>query len=678
MANVFSSNMQTENLSEKPLPEPEKQPSFSLDDIPEPPKFNQKKKSLFAGLLGKKSKSTEDRISKSPLPLPKDMVMKNVDADIPTLNIPPPPHSGDMAMELANAQAPVLPEPPIPSRRPKPQEILLNPAKVEDLAEPPKLSASNEAPASDLSSKDIPMPPPTLKTSLPNTNDIPLPPPTNLDKSGLDGQNLPPVQDLIPVKEDVPNQAVPSEEDAELKELLQKMKQEAPALPEVKEQEEVPNLPPLTEVDGIGLKREKELNKIGIDTIHKLADQDHEHIAKHMKIPKLHAKKIIAHAKKLSKKHKVKKSAEVKTEEQSIAELIKELEKEKGELSELKKSKQLALKGIPDVKGHQEIVSLLEELEKKKLELIDYENQLKDHESKLDGHRDKYVRDFEYLENLKRRVDHDIRERTQYLIDLEKDFYKKGQEIAKRQSILNLKEEELKKKVEQLSGDERRLRKLEHDLDDREITVRSKEKQLDVLTKELKRKDEILELKEQKIDKQEEHYEQRMDMLEKHEKNARRELEVKSKGLEEQLHKIKSRERELEKKQRVIDVEDRALDYAETEIETERQKLEEDEFQQYLHEKLGMVKETNVEIQDIMKAQKMHVPDLQDKPGNSIHDHIDSCKRMLQQNRVTEAKIFYNKARDKFYDINFKTQDDKESMHNVLRKLYDEINLKNL
>ena len=46
----------------------------------------------------------------------------------------------------------------------------------------------------------------------------------------------------------------------------------------------------------------------------------------------------------------------------------------------------------------------------------------------------------EHIEKLKRRLDHDIRERTQYLINLEKEYFQKAQDLAKKQSQVDIKE----------------------------------------------------------------------------------------------------------------------------------------------------------------------------------------------------------------------------------------------
>ena len=59
----------------------------------------------------------------------------------------------------------------------------------------------------------------------------------------------------------------------------------------------------------------------------------------------------------------------------------------------------------------------------------------------------------------------------------------------------------------------------------------------------------------------------------------------------------------------------------------------------------------------------------------TIYQLIDTCKDLLSRKNVSEAKVFYNQIRERYYDKKFDSNKEKESIHNMIRSLYDEINL---
>ncbi|MBD3202937.1 hypothetical protein GF327_01475 [Candidatus Woesearchaeota archaeon] len=431
---------------------------------------------------------------------------------------------------------------------------------------------------------------------------------------------------------------------------------------------------PLIKVKGIGKKREKEfIKKFDIKYAEELIEKDLKHITKKTKLSKKQAKKIIKSAKQILKKKK-KVTQKKNKKNKDITALISELEEEKKELDKLREE---GIKGLPEIKGHEDILNLLEKLEKKKLELMDYENNLKEKEKRLSSVKKTYKRDADYLDNLKRTLDHDIRERTQYLIDLEKEFFQKGQEIAKRESKLETRKEELDSREEELSLNEKRIKTKIHELEDKQITLDAREKKLNKLRKELEEQEELLEEKEKELENSEKEYVQRLKTLKTHEEKTNTELNKRKRDLDKKEKELKKLKRRIDKKERTIDIEDRALDYAESKLEDERQKLEDDEFKQYLHEKLGMIKESGVNINDMNKAQNIRVPDLQETP-QTIYNLIEKCRHLVKQERTKEAKLFYNRIRERFYNTKNISPDEKESLHNVIRSLYDEIHLADL
>ncbi len=625
-------------------------PSLDLESLPEPPKIEEKSKK---GLLGK----FFDKKEKSEMPEP------------PALMEPP---------RVVEIPGTVKPEPKMEEIPPPP---MFNMAPIPDV---PKISEAPQTKKGLFSmfkkektpviKQEIPAMPelPPLPEMMPEPamSDVAQPAPTpfmaEASKPMEPVQTDPEQKVFTPIE--MPEAKIETFVSTEVESAhpdIHKEITEPDAIPE-----DIPT--PLTDLKGVGEKTALTLKKkLKVNSAEELAEHDHEHVAKKTKIPKAKAKAIIEHAKRIAKA-KIKKS--VKKEKSSIADLIEQLDTEKKELARLKKE---GLKDLPEVKGHDDILKLLERLEKKKLELIDYENKLKDKEGNLHSVSHAYKRDAEYLDSLKRRLDHDVRERTQYLINLEKEFFNRGQELSKRQSKVELKEQELSEKEKFLKENETDMKKRQHELEDREITLNAKENQLKKLMKELDRQEELLKKKEKELAAADEKYMKRIEALEKHEKDTNKLLDEKKAQLEARAKELKKKDHEISKKERAVDIEDRALDYAQTNLENERQKLEDDEFRQYLHEKLGVMKETGITVGDIGKAKEIKVPDLTEKP-QTVYDLVDKCRHLLKLGRTQEAKIFYNQIREKFYKLSFVSAAEKENLHNTVRALYDEINLAEL
>ena len=116
------------------------------------------------------------------------------------------------------------------------------------------------------------------------------------------------------------------------------------------------------------------------------------------------------------------------------------------------------------------------------------------------------------------------------------------------------------------------------------------------------------------------------------------------------------------------------MEYAQDILEEEKSKLIDDEFDQYLHDQLGTLRSSGINVKDINVLKNVEFPDTK-KSSRKIYDLIDNCKDMLKNNRVTEAKVYYNQIRDKYYDTSFTSQKEREDVHNIIRTLYDEINL---
>ncbi|MBN2422766.1 hypothetical protein JXB41_06055 [Candidatus Woesearchaeota archaeon] len=712
------------------LPEP---PKFDLKDLPEPPKIEQEKNKK--GFFGKIFSKKETPDNPDDLPAPKKKKEKQIseselveEEHEPKFEIPPPPELEEPPRIVPLEQEPQSKKPELGDIPPAP-EIISNMAPISSKKISGELNLKKQAkkkpepkpeslpdlpeltPLNFPEEKELPLAPDAEKKQkkpgffsnlfkkkakkrpgknivLPPPPDLPKKPDLSIEKESV--ETKPKIEDMPPFEDisSLPDEIKPletkegwEEEKGDIEETEKELHEEGLIKSDFKLKElplkEKPAEPtPLTKVKGVGRKTAEELKKkLKVKSAEELAEHTHTHIAKKTKLTKKQAKKIITHAKKIAKKKKAIKPGKLKSgKSKNILDLISEIEKEKEQIDKLKKED---VKNLPDMRGYGDILQLMEKLEKKKLELLDYEKQLRSKEIKLDTADKTYKRDANYLDNLKRRLDHDIRERTNYLIELEKDFFEKGQNIAKKQSKTELKAQELDEREALVKEKEAIVRKKLHELEDREITYSAREKKLNKLMKQLDRQEELLKQKETDLEKSEQSYLKRMDTLKEHEKETNRLLDKREKEIDTKAQELRKLTRKVEKREKVIDIEDRALDYAETEVEKERSKLEDDEFRQYLHEKLGLMKETGIGIGDIEKTQNIRVPDLTDRQ-ETIQDLIKKCRDLINLKRTHEAKIFYNQIRGKYYQLRFASDSEKETLHNTIRQLYDEINLSEL
>jgi len=431
---------------------------------------------------------------------------------------------------------------------------------------------------------------------------------------------------------------------------------------------------PLNTVMGIGAVREKKLRKAGIKTAEHLAKHDFKKFAKKLKIPHMHAKKLILNAQKVTRLKEKLKSTKIPKKEKGISDVIKELEEEKRTIDHLKKKDMLNEDKIIELEGHKDLINVLEALEKKRNELTKQEELLATKELKLSQHDDTYKRDVNQIENLRRRLDHDIRERTQYLINMEKEYFQKAQTLAKKQSDIEVKEKGIVEKEDLFKQKETHLKMKSNELEDRSITIETKEKKYEKIMRDLERQDVLLKEKEDDLLKRESEYMRKLSTLETHEKLILRELEERRKKLESKEKEIEMKERTLRTKEKTVDKKSIAAEYAQNILEQEKGKLVDDEFEQYLHEQLGVLKGSGINVDDINFAKSVSMPNFSNT-NKSIYQLIDTCRDLVKSDRVTEAKVFYNQLREKYYGMSFNNPKEKEAIHNMIRTLYDEINL---
>ncbi|MBN2368446.1 hypothetical protein JXC34_05500 [Candidatus Woesearchaeota archaeon] len=701
-----------EESTSKSLPEP---PKFNLEDLPEPPKLE----------LAPSKESAVDvpEIHEKEIDVPGPSA--NTDAGI----IPPPPISKKQEKE---------PELKTEAKEEKKTELVKDlkdePDLMKNLPEPPQLQQQKKGgffsrffgkkqkeekidllgnadmPKADMDDTAIKQEETEEKASDQDTfGDEQFAPPNMIPKGG--SAKLPPIATNMPSpllkheakKEDgfdlkfkqeeaeaekfLEKEELEEAEDFRLKEEEQEAEhfiekeemQEAEDFRLKEEEEEAEEFivsekkTPLSKVIGVGPAREKKLNKAGIKTAEHLAKHKPEHVAKKAKIPKKHARKIISHAKKITKiKDKLKNTK--KQAKKGISDIVKQLEEERKTIEKLENESAVSEDKIIELEGHQDMIDVLKELEKKRSELEKQERKLSEKEMKLSKHDETYKRDMDHIEKLKRRLDHDIRERTQYLINLEKEYFQKAQNLARKQSEVDVKEKGMLERENYLKEKEVQVKKRLNEAEDRAITIETKEKKFEKIMRDLEKQDQELREKEDNLMKREAEYLSKLDALETHEKSILKNLEERRKHLEQKEKEIEIRERKLHKKQRNVDKKSVAVEYAEDILEEQKTKLIDDEFEQYLHDQLGMLKTSGISMKDISLTKNLRLPE-STPHRETVYQLIDTCKELVRNRKVAEAKVFYNQVREKYYNTSFHTQKEKEAVHNMIRSLYDEINL---
>jgi predicted flap endonuclease-1-like 5' DNA nuclease len=425
---------------------------------------------------------------------------------------------------------------------------------------------------------------------------------------------------------------------------------------------------PLSEVKGVGPKRAQKLKRAGIKSAESLAKHSHKELAKKLNLAPSQARSIVQNAQKITSiKKKIKDVAADTKKKKSISDVVRNLELEKSSLDRLSESDTIELE------GHKEILGVLGKLEKKRSELIEMQQKVAEKEKELHAGNQTYKRDADYIDNLKRRLDHDVRERTQYLMNLEKEYFQKAQVLARMQSEVDIKDKQLAEREQFVKDKESEVKRKLNDLHDRDITLGSKEKKLGKMMDDLEKQDSLLKEKEEDLVSREEEYLKKLDILEKHEKTILRNLEEKRVNLSKKEKEIEARESRLHTEQRNVDKKTVAVEYAKNIVEQQKGKLIDDEFEQYLRDQLGHIDSAGIGKGDVMALTNMNIP-LEDK-NRSFKQLIDNCRSMIRSSKVAEAKVYYNQLRDRYYAATFDDPKEKDQLHSTIRQLYDEINL---
>jgi len=253
----------------------------------------------------------------------------------------------------------------------------------------------------------------------------------------------------------------------------------------------------------------------------------------------------------------------------------------------------------------------------------------------------------------------------------EKEYFQRAQEFVKKQSEAELKLKELKKRELFIETEEIVFKKKINELEDQAITMETKEKKFRKLTKEFELRDLRLREEDDDIEKREAEYLKKLNTLENHEKSVLSNLKQKKKHLESMEKEIELKQKKLHQKQRNLDKKKISMEYAQNIMETEKSSLIDDEFEQYLHNELN----TGNKFDNMNVLSNVN---LRAGTGKSIYGLIETCKNLLGNHKLGEAKMYYNQVREKYYVQTFPSKKEKESVHNMIRALYDEINLADL
>ena len=139
--------------------------------------------------------------------------------------------------------------------------------------------------------------------------------------------------------------------------------------------------------------------------------------------------------------------------------------------------------------------------------------------------------------------------------------------------------------------------------------------------------------------------------------------------------KLRKKEQDITIKEKELNIADHALDFAMKKFNLEKDEIEDSEFHQYLHNKLAEVENHD----DVMReaSSELDVKRESSDPVQGITDLIDECKDSISKKDLDKARNLYNQLRMKYYDSEI-DEENKEMLHNMIREIYDEINLGNL
>jgi len=226
-----------------------------------------------------------------------------------------------------------------------------------------------------------------------------------------------------------------------------------------------------------------------------------------------------------------------------------------------------------------------------------------------------------YLENTKRRIDNDYRERIQHVQKHETILGEKHEELEARESDLLQREAEIASKEEQFAE----IQRLQEEVEDQKISIEYQKQQIEELKSELALKDN--ELKEREI-----------------------ELDAREKALE-QLEATKSQEKlyehENQELHQKIEKEDETIEYLQKEIEKQRKSFEE--------------QMATLQINS-------HVPSIVDE----LHQLITECYVDLAHHNIEGVKLKYNTIRDR-YMSEAKEFDTAGELYKDVHTLYEDI-----
>jgi hypothetical protein len=270
-------------------------------------------------------------------------------------------------------------------------------------------------------------------------------------------------------------------------------------------------------------------------------------------------------------------------------------------------------------------------------------------DAELDAHQRRYAH---YLDGLKRRLDHEVRERTKQLSVVDEELKQRGKELdAMEERILN-KELDLMEQSKQY----KQIKKLEHELEDKQITSSYQADQLKVLKRQLQEKEDKLRTLEKKGYADDRVAAQEHDALSKEKERAQH--------YEEQLRE-----------------EDEAIAYLSDQMQAQK-----DHFERELAQLKHIADTSDEEVssnmpQNMPQAQaaekRGHQVSSKEKARIAIESEITKAYSAIDQSNVKQAKELYHKARASYAAYKKQHGEDIVMYHKLL-ELYDDIGLAEL
>lgn len=231
-----------------------------------------------------------------------------------------------------------------------------------------------------------------------------------------------------------------------------------------------------------------------------------------------------------------------------------------------------------------------------------------------------------YLENMKRRMDQEIRERHSHLDSKHKEIEEREKDVSEKEQELVKREFEAVKKEKEVQE----ILDLKEQVEDLKVSLEYQKQRIEELKSELAIKDSELREREIELDEREEKLKE-LEHVQEHEQ----ELIAENTQLKTE-----------------VDEEDDAIEYLERELERQRKEFEEKML--------------------ALNAESIKTPDAIE----TIHQLITECYVELSQGNTRNVRATYNKIRE-VYTLEGRAHDKNKAVHKEILRLYDDIRKQN-